>query len=27
MQLADLSRLAAQLDGVAEHRRDGRLDW
>jgi len=27
MQLADLSRLAAQLDGVAEHRRDGLLDW
>ncbi len=27
MKLADLSRLAAQLDGVAERRRDGLLDW
>ncbi len=27
MRLADLSRLAAQLDGVAERTRDGRLDW
>jgi hypothetical protein len=27
MRLADLSRLAAQLDGVAERRRDGLLDW
>ncbi len=27
MTLADLSRLAAQLDGVAERRRDGLLDW
>jgi len=27
MRLADLSRLAAQLDGVAESRRDGLLDW
>ena len=27
MQLADLSRLAAQLDGVAERRREGLLDW
>jgi hypothetical protein len=25
--LADLSRLAAQLDGVAERRREGLLDW
>jgi hypothetical protein len=25
--LDDLSRLAAQLDGVAEGRRDGLLDW
>jgi hypothetical protein len=25
--LADLSRLAAELDGVAERRRDGLLDW
>ena len=25
--LADLSRLAAQLDGVAETRRDGLLNW
>jgi hypothetical protein len=27
MQLADLSRLAAELDGVTERRRDGLLDW
>ena len=27
MRLADLSRLAAQLDGVAERRPDGLLDW
>ena len=27
MQLAALSNLAAQLDGVAERRRDGLLDW
>jgi len=27
MRLADVSRLAAQLDGVAERRRDGLLDW
>jgi hypothetical protein len=27
MKLADLSRLAAQLDGVAERRREGLLDW
>jgi hypothetical protein len=27
MRLADLSRLAAQLDGVAEGRRNGLLDW
>lgn len=27
MTLADLSRLAAQLDGVAERRREGLLDW
>jgi len=27
MRLADLSRLAAQLDGVAERRREGLLDW
>ncbi|HET8529359.1 MAG TPA: hypothetical protein VFL60_10640 [Gaiellaceae bacterium] len=27
MSLADVSRLAAQLDGVAEARRDGLLDW
>src|SRR5436189_5982850 len=27
MRLADLSRLAAELDGVAEHSRDGLLDW
>ena len=27
MGLADLSRLAIELDGVAEHRRDGLLDW
>jgi hypothetical protein len=25
--LADLSRLAAQLDGVSESRREGLLDW
>jgi hypothetical protein len=25
--LADVSRLAAQLDGVAERTRDGLLDW
>jgi hypothetical protein len=27
MELADLSRLAAQLDGVAESRRERLLDW
>ena len=27
MRLADVSRLAAQLEGVAERRRDGLLDW
>ena len=27
MRLADVSRLAAQLDGVAERRREGLLDW
>ena len=27
MTLADLSRLAAQLDGVSETRRDGLLNW
>ena len=27
MKLADVSRLAAQLDGVAERRREGLLDW
>jgi len=27
MELADLSRLAAELDGVSENRRDGLLDW
>jgi hypothetical protein len=27
MRLADLSRLAAQLDEVAERRRDGLLEW
>jgi hypothetical protein len=27
LEFADISRLAAQLDGVAERRRDGRLDW
>ena len=27
MRLADLSRLAAQLEGVTERRRDGLLDW
>ena len=27
MTLADVSRLAAQLDGVAERRREGLLDW
>ncbi len=27
MRLVDVSRLANQLDGVAEHTRDGRLDW
>jgi len=27
MTLADLSRLAARLDGVAERHRDGLLDW
>ena len=27
MQLADLSRLAAELDGVTERRREGLLDW
>ena len=27
MKLADLSRLAGQLDGVSESRRDGLLHW
>jgi hypothetical protein len=27
MDLADVSRLAAQLDGVSERRRDGLVDW
>lgn len=27
MRLDDVSRLAAQLDGVAERTRDGLLDW
>ena len=27
MELAHLSRLAAELDGVTERRRDGLLDW
>ncbi|HEX3453520.1 MAG TPA: hypothetical protein VHS03_02760 [Gaiellaceae bacterium] len=27
MELDDMSRLAAQLDGVCERRRDGLLDW
>jgi hypothetical protein len=27
IRLADVSRLAAQLDGVAERRRDGLIDW
>jgi hypothetical protein len=27
MRLADLSRLAAELDGVTERRRDGLLEW
>jgi hypothetical protein len=27
LKASDLSRLAAQLDGVAERRRDGLLDW
>ena len=27
MTLADLSRLVAELDGVAERSRDGLLDW
>lgn len=27
MEPADLSRLAAQLEGVRERRRDGLLDW
>ena len=27
MELEDVSRLAAQLDGVVERRRDGLLDW
>jgi hypothetical protein len=27
MKLADVSRLAAQLEGVAERHRDGLLDW
>ena len=27
MRLEDLSRLAAQLDGVSESRREGLLDW
>jgi hypothetical protein len=27
MELADVARLAAQLDGVSESRRDGLLNW
>lgn len=27
MELADLSRLTSQLEGVKERRRDGLLDW
>jgi hypothetical protein len=27
MRLADLSRLASELEGVVERRRDGLLDW
>ena len=27
MEPADVSRLTAQLDGVAERRREGRLEW
>ncbi len=27
MRLTDLSSLAGQLDGVAEHRRNGLLEW
>ncbi len=27
MELADLSRLAAEFEGVTERRRDGLLDW
>jgi hypothetical protein len=27
MTLADVSGLASQLDGVAEHTRDGKLEW
>ncbi len=27
MKFAEVSRLAAQLDGVSERRRDGLLDW
>jgi hypothetical protein len=27
MTLADVSRLAAQLDGLTEHGREGLLDW
>ena len=27
MELADVTRLAAQLDGVSETRRDGLLNW
>jgi hypothetical protein len=27
MKFAEVSRLATQLDGVAERRRDGLLDW
>jgi hypothetical protein len=27
MRLADISRLAAQLDGIVERRREGLLDW
>lgn len=27
MRLADLSRLAAELDGVGERRREGLLEW
>ncbi len=27
MELADVSRLAAQLEGVSESRREGKLNW